>query len=302
MSPSTRPIVFGEVLFDRFPDGSEVLGGAPFNVAWHLAAFGHDPLLITRIGADEPGRRVLDAMVGHGMDVSAVQRDPDAPTGTVRVLLGAEGPGFEIPSDQAFDRIDAGEALAATRAVEAALLYHGSLAVRAAASAAALDALRERLRALHFVDVNLRAPWWERAAVLSLCRRAAIVKLNDDELHALAGRRTGSPGDLARELAADLGCEWLVVTRGAGGALLVTGRGEPLARRPPEDVDVVDTVGAGDAFAAVTIAGRLRGWSEHVTLARAVEFAARICGIRGAVPGDPGFYERTLADWRAHDA
>ncbi len=302
MSSLQRPIIFGEVLFDRFPDGSEVLGGAPFNVAWHLAAFGLDPLLVTRIGDDGPGRRVLDAMAHRGLDASGVQLDPEAPTGLVRVRLDGDGPGFEIPPDQAFDRIDAGEALRAAGA--GALLYHGSLAVRAPASAAALAALREALGVPRFVDVNLRAPWWEAGAVRRLASAAAVVKLNDEELRALLAGE--APADLRLdELAGTarlaFGADWLVVTAGAEGALVVTADGEVLHERPPDEVAVVDTVGAGDALSAVTIAGRLGRWSPRTTLHRAVAFASRICGIRGAVPDDPTFYEPTLAAWKEPD-
>ena len=63
-----RVVVFGEVLFDRFPDGSEILGGAPFNVAWNLQAFDVQPLLVSRVGKDRLGRRILGAMSEWGMD------------------------------------------------------------------------------------------------------------------------------------------------------------------------------------------------------------------------------------------
>ncbi len=48
--------VFGEVLFDCFPNGKQVLGGAPFNVAWHLQALGDDPTFISQIGDDTLGK------------------------------------------------------------------------------------------------------------------------------------------------------------------------------------------------------------------------------------------------------
>ena len=82
-----RPLIFGEVLFDAFPDGSRVLGGAPFNVAWHLRALGLDPLLVSRVGADGAGDEVLRAMHDWQLDVSGVQRDPNHPTGRVPVTL-----------------------------------------------------------------------------------------------------------------------------------------------------------------------------------------------------------------------
>ena len=57
-----RPWIFGEVLFDCFPDGSRVLGGAPFNVAWHLQALGLEPLFLSRVGRDAAGREIRTAM------------------------------------------------------------------------------------------------------------------------------------------------------------------------------------------------------------------------------------------------
>ena len=83
-----RPLIFGEVLFDHFPDGTAVLGGAPFNVAWHLHAFGLRPLMISRIGNDELGGRVQEAMQKWGMDCSGMQiRHCTHPTGTVQVTF-----------------------------------------------------------------------------------------------------------------------------------------------------------------------------------------------------------------------
>ena len=82
-----QPLIFGEVLFDRFPDGSEVLGGAPFNVAWHLQGFGLRPRLISRIGEDRAGRRVVEAMDRWGLDTAGVQRDLRRPTGAVDIVF-----------------------------------------------------------------------------------------------------------------------------------------------------------------------------------------------------------------------
>ena len=86
-SEAKRPVIFGEVLFDRFPDGSTVLGGAPFNVAWNLKALGLDPLLVSRVGRDDLGADILAAMSEWGLDTAGVQTDAGHPTGTVEVTL-----------------------------------------------------------------------------------------------------------------------------------------------------------------------------------------------------------------------
>ncbi|MFN2369915.1 MAG: PfkB family carbohydrate kinase, partial [Candidatus Krumholzibacteriia bacterium] len=158
-----RPIVFGEVLFDRFPDGSAVLGGAPLNVAWNLQALGLAPLLVTRVGEDELGERIAAAMADWGLDTAGLQRDPRQPTGTVEVTLDGGEPRYAIAAGVAYDFI-AAEAVPAPAPGD--LLYHGSLALRTAVPRLALDRLRAQATGGSLVDVNLRSPWWERETAL----------------------------------------------------------------------------------------------------------------------------------------
>jgi len=78
-------VIFGEVLFDCFPDGNSVLGGAPFNVAWHLQAFGMSPMMISSVGDDELGNKVKSAMQDWSMRTTGLQLDPVHPTGSVDI-------------------------------------------------------------------------------------------------------------------------------------------------------------------------------------------------------------------------
>jgi fructokinase len=297
----TRPVIVGEVLFDLFPDGAQVLGGAPLNVAWHLHAFGLDPLLLSRIGDDDLGAAVLDALDAWGMDCSGLQIDPDAPTGRVAVELDGGSPTFDIVADQAYDRFDGDAARDALVGCRPALLYHGSLIAREDAADRALRSLRGRTGAPIFVDVNLRDPWWSVKTVTSLIRGARWVKLNDNELGRLSGQKpaadAASPELAAAELARRHGIDELVVTCGDQGAFVWVGD-RSVAGRPPGEIEVVDTVGAGDAFSAVWIAGLLRGWDPETTLVRALEFAAVICGVRGATTDDQRIYDHCRNAWR----
>jgi len=289
---STRPVVFGEVLFDTFPDGTAVLGGAPFNAAWHLHGFGANPLFISRIGDDAHGREVVAAMEAWGMSTAGLQHDLEHPTGTVRIaLVGAGGHTFDILPDQAYDHIDPAAARHALPA-DAGVLYHGSL-IRRAGSAKALDGLRATGLPM-FVDVNLRVPWWQTEAVNAMLDGVRWVKLNDDELFELGGE--GDVETTAEAFRLAHGIELLVVTRGAEGALLVGDEGRE-AGVPVAVEDIVDTVGAGDAFAAVTLLGLLNGWAPATVLERALAFAADICRIRGATVADPDLYRRHLDRW-----
>lgn len=287
------PLVFGEVLFDHFPGGETVLGGAPFNVAWHLQAFGAQPTMITRIGEDDPGKRIADAMRAWGMEDYGVQRDAARPTGRVDVDLSQGDPRYDIRTGVAFDAI-CPEALPPLG--PASLLYHGTLALRSETCRAALDTLRQFSGAPVFLDVNLRSPWWDKDQVLDLVSRARWVKLNVEELDLLAG----PDGDIvsrARRWIDAWGLGLVIVTQGPKGALAVDASGQVTQPPPPRAEIVVDPVGAGDAFAAATIVGLLRGWSLATTLSRAQEFAAAVVGRRGAISPDPRHYRGFAHAW-----
>ncbi len=299
MSHASRhaPVLFGEVLFDEFtgPEGDvrSVLGGAPFNVAWHLAGFGVEPLFISRVGADAAGEHVRDAMVRHGMPLEGLQVDPVHPTGRVAVSLAAGEPSYDIVTDVAYDHIDPAGIETAIAGRQPALLYHGTLAARADASRRALEALRRALSAPIFVDVNLRAPWWDAAGVEALLRGSRWIKLNGDEQATLGEGFRSPDADGFRER---LGAEALILTHGADGAEWV-GDAEAFRVQPRPVGEFQDAVGAGDALAAVFILGRLRGWTPHQSLTRGVEFAAAICGRQGALVEEAAFYDAFSEKW-----
>jgi fructokinase len=293
MTEKVRPLIFGEVLFDQFPDASAVLGGAPFNVAWHLQALGHEPLFISRVGDDEQGSTIRARMQQWGMDCSALQTDTQHPTGRVRVELKDGEPTFEILADQAYDFISA-EPLPQIR--EPHIFYHGTLALRQSASRAALDRMFENENPQNFMDVNLRPPWWDKAEVISRLKRSRWAKLNATELHFLSN----GDGDLesrADALLHECNLDMLIVTRGKLGAMARRRDGKTAHITPQDSTEVRDTVGAGDAFSAITIAGLIRGWELQSMLQRAQAFASAIVGIRGATPATQDFYAPFLSQW-----
>ncbi|MCP9934599.1 carbohydrate kinase [Cyanobium sp. Candia 9D4] len=287
--------VFGEVLLDCFPDGTEVLGGAPFNVAWHLRGFGQSPRLVSRVGRDARGERILSAIGHWGLDGSALQTDPIHGTGRVSISLVDGEPTYEIVSGCAYDFIASPEP---GQVPTSGILYHGTLALRHAASAAALASLTSRHQGPIVLDVNLRTPWWSPETVLPLVDGAHHVKLNAAELALLSP--DAPPGDdLAASMHRFAGrhrLETLVVTRGALGALLWCD-GEILSVAPAAAGPVVDTVGAGDGFAAVLLLGLSQQWPWAVSLGRAGDFAAALVSRRGATIDDPSVYARFLNAW-----
>ena len=290
---NNRITIFGEVLFDHFPDGSSVLGGAPFNVAWHLQAFAQKPLFISRVGKDRLGDTIRSAMQSWHMDLSGLQQDESHPTGTVQVAIEQGEPSYTIVPEQAYDFISADE-LAGGQS--GGLLYHGTLALRHADSRLALEALKERHRGTLFMDVNLREPWWQKDEVLKLIGDADWVKLNHHELQAL---HSGT-GDIHADMRAfrlEHSLNGLIVTCGEAGALAVDANDEEASVAPAEALTVIDTVGAGDAFAAVLLLGIHQGWPLQLTMERGQDFASALVGRRGATVRNPSFYQRFIQSW-----
>jgi fructokinase len=286
-------LIFGEVRFDRFPDGEETLGGAPFNVAWHLRGFGLDPLFVSRVGADQRGDRIRAEMTRWGMDLAGLQIDPEHATGVVEVHVDGENVRFDIVDERAYDFVEWASALATTGV---SVLYHGTLALRHDVSRQTLERLLQAGAETVFVDVNLRQPWWDAPSVRRRLEGADVAKLNEDELKRLV-EGDDDLSSRAQRTVTGFGLRQLCVTQGKKGATLFTPEEPPLAVEPRSGLDVVDPVGAGDAFSSVLLLGGVLAWDLKLTLTRAQQFAGEIVGIRGAVPRDRGFYRPLRAAW-----
>ncbi|MDB5352053.1 MAG: sugar kinase, ribokinase [Planctomycetota bacterium] len=281
-------LAIGEVLWDLLPTGKQ-LGGAPANFTYHCRSLGADAGLVTRIGEDGLGRAVLDRFRLLGLPIETVQVDPELPTGTVDVALDPDGqPRFTVREHVAWDRIAADEAALAA-AAEADALGFGSLAQRSEPSRRAVRALVSASRpgALRLFDVNLRPPFVDRDVIAESLTLANALKLNDHELPELAAM-FGLPGD-ARTVMAGLadrfGLSLVALTRGAGGGLLLA---DGLwSDHPGQPVVVRDTIGAGDAFTAALVVGRLSGRPLDVINRHANAVAAFVCSQPGGTPTLP---------------
>lgn len=295
-----RPVILGELLWDHFADGSRTLGGAPFNVAWHLQGFGLQPVLISRVGPDALGNEALTKIESWGMDTRGVQRDAQRATGTVHVVLRQGQPDFDIVVDRAFDYIDAAAALKALEGVPASLLYHGSLVARAGTSRDTLAKLRQSTRLPTFVDVNLRAPWWDHALLWQVLRGARWVKMSHDELRNVNEEpllRDVPLPELTKAVRSQFDFELLIASQGGQGTYFVSVDDSHWVAAPAVE-HLSDTVGAGDALSAVVILGLQRGWSRTLIQQRATEFAGQVCSVHGAIVPDQNVYEHFLSRWK----
>ena len=288
----TGLVVFGEVLFDCFPDGSRVLGGAPFNVAWHCQAFGLQPLFISRVGNDSLGREVKSAMLDWGIDTSGLQLDSSHATGIVDICFHDGEPSYNIVENSAWDFI---EHRAMPEIDQHSVLYHGSLALRNPVAASSLTELKLQCSKSIFTDVNLRPPWWNLSLIENIIKKSHWVKLNVDELALIVPQEKDTESRI-RYLLSNLDIELIVVTQGDAGAIAATHK-EWCSVRPDNIIDVVDTVGAGDAFSSVLLLGVLKAWSLQEILNRAQQFASAVVGQRGATTQNKAFYKPFIKAW-----
>jgi fructokinase len=208
---------------------------------------------------------------------------------------------FEILPMQAYDFIHPAVVRMASLSVNPALVYFGTLAQRHEVSKRALKTLLRSTDAARFLDINLRAPWYDEKTLRLSLQNADIVKLNIEEVDILAEMLvlSGSNSqDQVRELLDQFDLAQVLVTCGDAGAWQINRDGKIAETgKKKRAITLVDTVGAGDGFASVFILGTLLGWPMPTTLDRANAFAAAICEIRGAIPDHADFYQPFTEEW-----
>lgn len=281
-----RLLVVGEVLWDRFPDSAR-LGGAPLNVAVHLKRLGHDPLLVSAVGADALGEKARQAITALGLDTRLLQSTDKHPTGSATVRLDSEGnTSFAIQRPAAYDAVALSDAtLGGIGSWNPAWIYYGTLFPSSAQPRSVLDRLLKAVpNATRFYDLNLRPGFESPALVDELLRVADVVKVNERELQFLHERLhlPADPEGFCRVGADRYGWRAACVTLGARGCVLRLG-GADLAAGGFQ-VDVADPVGAGDAFAAALIHGIASDWPVASIARFANHAGAQVAATPGAIP------------------
>lgn len=286
-------IGFGELLWDMLPAGRQ-LGGAPANFCYQVMKQGLPALPISCVGIDDLGRDALNLLQEAGIETSGIATC-NRPTGTVAVTLDDRGiPEYDICEGVAWDHISL-TAPAIAAAKSAVALCYGTLAQRSEQSAATLQTLFELLPtgAIRIFDVNLRQNYYSADILRQGCHQADILKLNDDELPTVCGLLgIAAPEDIRApfddrphpdidKIRDHFNIGTVLVTCGARGSLVASGQG--WSWLASANVDVVDTIGAGDAFTAGFVAGILAGESDSAAQIRATNAAARACAHAGAM-------------------
>jgi len=274
----------GEVLIDIFDHGEATVGGAPFNVLFHVnqliqAISVGQTFFISAVGRDEWGRKIRSSIAASGISLRFLA-EVDHPTGTALVFEHGGGAGFEIQSNVAWDFIQL-QPSASELASQCDAIVFGSLAQRSEVSRASIQHFVAQVRGHRLYDVNLRRntrsglTGYSADIIANSLKLATLVKMNETELEevtALLGAQPYSTDSHERMLQ---GMEWLskefslhavAITRGAKGARLFT-EGRHLALPDSAfDQALVHPVGAGDAFAAGLLFGLMQDWTPEQSM------------------------------------
>ena len=290
-------LVIGEVLFDVFPDYKRI-GGAPFNFAYHVNSMNCSTRLITKIGMDSEGKLARKHLAPFPNNVRDTQIDEIHPTGKVLVELNEQGdPSYNILTDVAYDFIEFDDNLSNILADKPELIYFGSLIQRSDHGFRTVQTILENRapESKCLYDINLRPSCYSEKIILSSLEHTDILKLNQGELRTLQEilRFDGSEPDFIVYLMDKYHLSMISLTRGADGSSLITPNGV-FDTPGPDNITVVDTVGAGDAYSSIIAAGFLGDWQPNKILELATQFSAAVCGLQGAIPEDPTFYTKFI--------
>jgi fructokinase len=249
------------------------------------------------VGADELGQKVIDSMSRLGLKTDYLGIDNDHPTGTASVAIASDGqPKFVLHRPAAYDfpQLTA-EQRNRLFSQPVNWIYFGTLhQIYPQARQLTTDILDRASGARRFYDVNLRSDGYTPALIQELMAQATMVKLNNEEVEAIAlmfGSRHRSLEDFCRKYADLYKWAGVCVTRGSLGCTVLMNGEYIEARGYP--VQVVDTVGAGDAFAAAFLHGLGSGWPTPEVADFANRVGALVASRRGAIP------DWTIADVNA---
>jgi fructokinase len=282
----------GELLWDILPEGPR-LGGAPANFSVMAGRLGNHAAILSRIGRDNLGRDAIKLLDPLPVDTSHIQIDPSHETGRVTVSLRGGQAEYVFGQPVAWDSLELSDEWLQL-AERADAICFGSLAQRSVESRQTIQTLTAQTSSacVRVYDVNLRPPFYSGEIVQESLELATVVKMNDAEVPqvlallglplngepAAAGLRTGAD----RLLSEFPTLQMVAITRGAGGSLLVTR--EEWHQHPGVQVQVVDTIGAGDAFTAAMTHYLLRG-ADLATLNEAGNrWGAWVTSQAGAMP------------------
>jgi fructokinase len=281
-----RLLVVGEVLWDVFKHGA-FLGGAPLNFAAHARRLGHEAILISAVGKDPRGYRAKQEIAALGLNPELIAETARHPTGTATIELDGDGqPRFVIHRPAAYDAIELDDQVASRlKDWGPTWVYYGTLYPSQATGRQTLRRLMDRFPGVpRFYDVNIRPGFDSPGIISELIGLADVAKLNESEVEVVAAI-TGLPADYRGFCMAGrerYGWRAACVTLGPQGCAILVG--DEYVESDGCKVEVSDTVGAGDAFAAAFVHGLAQRWPPAEIAAFANRVGALVASRPGAIP------------------
>ena len=269
------------------------MGGAPFNFIYHVWKILGKAGFISSVGDDENGRELLQNLKSAGFNTNHIYTDKSHPTGTVTVTLGKDKiPVFKISPECSYDHLAINESSRNLIDNGTDLLYFGTLSTRGEVSRDTIISLFGKSHLKYFCDLNLRHNFYTKELIERTLRTCNVLKLNMDELSKLKKffGLDGSDDLAAEQLIKNFGIDLIGLTLGSGGSILYNRVTKNF--RKAEEIDIIDTLGAGDAYSAVLALGYLRGWEIGRINKIGSEFAGGICTVEGALPAEDSFYKK----------
>lgn len=277
--------VFGEILWDIFPDKREI-GGAAFNFAAHMAKLGADVTMLSALGKDNEGDDAFAAAAQFGIDLAHTAR-VDLPTGRSLITLTDGTPDYELPYPVAYDCVPLPPA--GSECFTADALYFGTLPARSPDSVtrASLKALFEQgnFREI-FYDINIRKQFYSPELLDLALSHATIFKLSRDERRVLdIDADPDNHKAFCRAICRRYpNLKLVLLTLDKDGSKVYDARADKILRIRCSKAKVVSTVGAGDSFSACFLYNYLSGEPVDVCLRRATVLADYVVGHLGAIP------------------
>ena len=282
---SKRPVVvgIGELLWDLLPTG-KTAGGAPINFVYHASRLGAEGYAVSAIGDDEDGVDILKELDKNSIQY-LIEKVP-YPTGTVKVDLKEDGiPEYTIRERVAWDHMSP-TSDAVDLAERADAICFGALAQRSIQSRETIQAILSFApdTAYRLFDINLRQHYYNKGLIEESLYLSNVLKMNSDEMNQLKELfgLSGTEDEIAIWFMEKYNLRMVVLTAGASYSTVYTP--DEVSTLPIPEVEVVDTVGAGDAFSAALIMSLLNGGTLKEAHRHAVKIAAFVCSNKGAWP------------------
>jgi len=283
----------GEILFDVYEE-NRTMGGAPFNFIYHILKLTGQGNFISRIGNDELGGEIRQFFSKKNISDKYLQIDETHKTGVARAKLDERKvPTFTIEEERAYDFIETTDNLINLVKNDTDCLYFGSLAQRNEVSKGTIRKLFN-LASIKFCDLNLRQNFYSKDVIEQSLYAANIVKLNSDELQIVNkffNKNNFSQIDSIESLINRFSINLVCVTDGENGATIVNNNYESDTCKIKNEI-VVDTVGAGDAYATILCIGYMNKLDFRKINKLANEFAGEIVKVEGALPENDQVYDK----------